>query len=82
MDTIAEKLAARWAEVTDLELAYSALRAQHGVTAATRALIGLLETKEPSWNAECLAAAVAALDDVRRTGELVQPVHEAALPSE
>ncbi|WP_409182353.1 hypothetical protein F9C11_39050 [Amycolatopsis sp. VS8301801F10] len=69
----AEELAARWSEVTDLELMFAARRAELGTTAATAALLEELRAKPAEWTAECLAVAVAALDDVRRTGQLPEP---------
>ncbi|MGW7538672.1 hypothetical protein [Amycolatopsis sp. NPDC054798] len=71
-----EEMAARWSEVTDLELEFAVRRAQLGTTAATQALLEELRAKPSEWTAECLAVAVAALDDVRRTGQLPGPVLE------
>ncbi|WP_116200085.1 hypothetical protein [Amycolatopsis circi] len=70
----AEDLAARWSEVTDLELMFAARRAELGTTAATQALLEELRAKPSEWAVECLAVAVAALDDVRRTGQLPEPI--------
>ncbi|MFE0026771.1 hypothetical protein [Amycolatopsis sp. NPDC059021] len=72
-DLTAEAIAARWADVTGLEMTYAVLRDQFGTEPATRALIGILKTKGATWTAERLAAAVAALDDVRRDGALPPP---------
>ncbi|WP_275295667.1 hypothetical protein [Amycolatopsis sp. La24] len=72
-----ENLAARWTDVTDLELVFAVRRAELGTTAATLALLEELRAMPSERAAECLAVAVAALDDVRRTGQLP----EAALAS-
>ncbi|WP_037366789.1 hypothetical protein [Amycolatopsis orientalis] len=72
----AEDLAARWSDVTELELVFAVRRAELGTTAATQALLEELRAKPAEWTAECLAAAVAALDDVRRTGQLPGPLRE------
>ncbi|MGV9293973.1 MULTISPECIES: hypothetical protein [Amycolatopsis] len=78
----AKDLAARWSEVTDLELMFAARRAELGTTAATLTLLEELRAMPSERAAECLAVAVAALDDVRRTGQLPGPVLEdAALAS-
>ncbi|WP_275291863.1 hypothetical protein [Amycolatopsis sp. La24] len=66
----AEEMAARWADVTEQERVFAAHRAASGTSAATLALMEEFLGKPPEWIAECLAAAVAALDDVRRTGRL------------
>ena len=63
-------MAARWAEVTELELAFAQQRDERGTTAATLALAERLRAEPAQWVAECLAVAVAALDDVRWTGQL------------
>lgn len=73
----AENLAARWTDVTDLELVFAVRRAELGTTAATLALLEELRAMPSERAAECLAVAVAALDDVRHTGQLP----EAALAS-
>ncbi|MFE3178750.1 hypothetical protein ACFXPA_31565 [Amycolatopsis sp. NPDC059090] len=78
----AKDLAARWSEVTDLELMFAVRRAELGTTAATQALLEELRAMPPEQAVQCLAVAVAALDDVRRTGQLPGPVLEdAALAS-
>ncbi|MFD2469758.1 hypothetical protein [Amycolatopsis silviterrae] len=69
----AEEVAARWTDVTDLELEFAVRRAELGTTAATLALLEELRAMPSEWAAQCLAVAVAALDDVRRTGLLPEP---------
>ncbi|GAB3385681.1 hypothetical protein [Amycolatopsis echigonensis] len=75
----AEDLATRWSEVTDLELVFAVRRAEAGTTAATLALLEELREKPSEWAAQCLAVAVAALDDVRRNGQLPGPAREEAV---
>ncbi|MGW4400622.1 hypothetical protein ACWEHA_35470 [Amycolatopsis nivea] len=75
----AEDLAARWSEVTDLELVFAVRRAELGTTDATLALLEELRAMPSERAAECLAVAVAALDEVRHTGQLPRPVLEEAV---
>ena len=73
-------MAARWAEVTELELDFAGQRDERGTTAATLALAERLRAEPAEWVAECLAVAVAALDDVRWTGELPPADRRRCLP--
>ncbi|GAA1027939.1 MULTISPECIES: hypothetical protein [Amycolatopsis] len=78
LGTAAEELAASWTDVTDLELVFAVERAELGTTAATLALLERLRDKPTEWVVACLAVAVAALDDVRRTGQLPPDAHRDA----
>ena len=58
-------LAERWGVVTELELIFAALRAQHGLLDATRVLAEVVQTANHAWLTAHLVTAIAALDSVR-----------------
>jgi hypothetical protein len=64
-DLTAEAVAQCWGDVTNLEQVFVALRDQLGLVPALRALGGILEIQNETWMTQRLAAAVAALDEVR-----------------
>lgn len=73
-----EDVAQRWSRVTDLQVIFRALRGELDVTAAVRALTGVLDIESPRLLSQLLAAAVAALDEADREGNGVQlPDHHA-----